>query len=125
MKLDHAGGHQIARNNKFRHSDGKLEPARPSATGINVQHPVALLNRRFMGMSGNDCLDAGRHGIDVDSIEIVDHVNANLFDLQKLGFPDVLRPGIYVVVATDGRYGAKAESSSRISDGPMSPPWMM
>jgi hypothetical protein len=50
---------------------GNLETPPARASGIQVEHTAERINSRYMGMTGNHDVDAQRHGINPQGLEIV------------------------------------------------------
>src|SRR5882757_9420028 len=64
------------------HRHRQAEPPRPRAAGIEIEHPVLGLDPGLVGMPGNDRAKAGRAGIAVQRIEIVQDVETAILDLN-------------------------------------------
>ena len=60
------------------HANGQLEASRAGATGVEVEHAIALFLQRLVGMPGDHHVDAGGLGIDGQLLEIVQYIKACL-----------------------------------------------
>ena len=65
----------VGRDFKGRERDGQLEAPRARAAGIEVQDAVDPLDLRYVGMAGNDYVDAGP-SIDVERLQVVQNVDS-------------------------------------------------
>ena len=81
--------------------DRQLEAARTCATGIEEKHAVPPLEARFVRVPGNHHLHAERRRIDAKLAEIVNHIDADRAESERLGFGQRLGPSPGIVVAAD------------------------
>jgi hypothetical protein len=118
-ELDRASGDFTAGDDEFTDRNGKLEATRAGAARIDEQHAIALFHERPVRMTGNDHLDAGAAWLDVELIEVMDHVKEHRFELDQLRFTKPICPSASVVVAFDGHYrreGAQPPKDVRVCD---------
>src|SRR6478752_1180379 len=73
--------------------DGQLESPRTGASGVDVEHPVAPLDRRAMRMTGDDDLHARGTGFEIDLGEVVDRVDQDVAEAKELALAQARGPG--------------------------------
>lgn len=98
IELHQSSPHGLADNHELCHSDRQLEPSRTRAAGIDVNHSVTLLDRRFVRMPRHDRAKSGRNRIEVQLGNIVQDEDEGLSDLQHLGLRYSSSPRAMIVV---------------------------
>jgi hypothetical protein len=104
---------------QFGGRDGQAESARAGASRVDVQHPVALLDRGPVRVAGDDDLHARGDGLEVDLGKVVDHVDEDPAEAKELAFAQAGGPGAAIVVAAHGRDrgdGAKGLQHRGVAD---------
>src|SRR5580704_8881333 len=94
----------IARQLQRRQRNGQTEAARPCAPRIEVEHAADDLDLRAMRMTRDDDIDAGRHGVEVERLAVVQHVDRAAAQLHERRLRIRDRPLALVDVAPDRRH---------------------
>jgi hypothetical protein len=80
---------------------GESESERAGAAGVDVPDSGAKLLRRCVAVAADDSPNAGGRGIEVELIDVVEHVEDGVLDFDDLGFWQALCPGVFVGIAAD------------------------
>lgn len=86
------------------HGDGQLEASWPGTAGVYKENAMLLLNRRAVRMAGDDSGKAGGTRVEVELVQVVQHVQPPTAYLDRGGGRDFGGAGESVVVAAYGRY---------------------
>src|SRR6202042_1456911 len=77
----------------------QIESSGPGAAGIEIENSVSGLDLGLVGMPGNDRAKAGRRGIKVQRVEVMQDVEQAILDLDYFGFGQFHRPCAVVDIA--------------------------
>jgi hypothetical protein len=103
-------------------SDGyrQLKPARTAGAGIEVEHAFFRVVIRHVGVAVEDGGEFGCSGIEMESFEIVQHVEVEarvrrIFDEDDFSFRELGAGAVLVDVAADG--GDRSDFGELVEDG--------
>src|SRR5688500_9111939 len=99
LKLDYFGSYRVAHNLQFPYGDLELEPQRAGATGLDIKHPVTVLDRRSVRVPRYNDPESGCHRIYIQLRQVVKNVNEDIADLENFRFRNIFRPAPLVVIA--------------------------
>ena len=83
----------------------QLESPRPGAAGIEIEHSVARLVLGNVTVAAYDNRESGGFGLEIQLRQIVQHVDGNTAQFERLGFRQLARPRTFVYIATHGSDG--------------------
>jgi len=89
-------------------ADGEVEAAGASAAGVEVEDALEVLNGRLVGVTVDDCGDAGCAGTEVEVLAGVEYVDQASGQLDGLGFGEEGAEAVGIDVAADGGDGGDA-----------------
>jgi hypothetical protein len=84
-----------------RHRDGQVEPPWPSASGIEIEHPVNRLDSGPMRVTANDDVDPARDWIELQRFDVVQDVDAAPAEGYHPGLRIMFRPVAGIDVPSD------------------------
>lgn len=93
-------------NIQTRDGHGEPEAPRAGAARVYVQHAVLFPDVGLVGVSGDNDLQSRLDGIDVQLLQVVQHMYGNTACIQRQLRRNRPRPGVAVVVASDGVDGS-------------------
>ena len=102
-----------------RERDRQFESPGPCASGIHEKHYAYGIHSRSVGVPGDDDVDTGSGGIDVQRSEVMKHVEGPLGEQHALGLGVRASPIARIDIASDRRDRRNAAGSQTISGPPM------
>jgi len=106
-EFDRATGNLASRDDELGHRDGKLEPTRTGASRVDEKNAIAFGHGRLVRVAEDDGPDSGPAGLDVQLLDVVDHIDEDLLEADQLGLAQTAGPRALVVVASDGCHGCE------------------
>jgi len=90
--------------------DGQVEAAGAAGTGVEVEDAAFVGDAGYVGVAVKDGCESPGHGIEVEGLEVVEHVDVAGsmlwdFDGDDFGFGEFGAGAFAVDVAADGGYG--------------------
>lgn len=90
-------------NDEPSQSNRQFESSRTGAAGVEVQDTVARLLLRSVSVAGDHDVESGGLGLQIEALEIVQHVNGNAAQLHRFCLGQRQRPRVPVHVAANRR----------------------
>src|SRR5579864_846831 len=79
-----------------------MKPTRSSTARIQVQHASIETLLNLMGVAADDCVEAGGLRIEIEILEVVEHIETEARSLDNCGQRKFPRPGLRVHIAPHG-----------------------
>jgi len=101
IKVVNEGPHPACAQLKSGQSDGQLKTPRPSASRVEIHHPINGLDPWLMRVSRNDYVNSTRTRIELQFLQVVQNVDGASAEPYYLRVGKVLRPVAGIDVPSD------------------------
>jgi hypothetical protein len=92
-------------HNKLTHAHWQFESPRPRAARIQVKHSIAHLLFGNVTVAADHNRESSRFGLEVQLLQIMQHIDGNTAQLNHLSFRQLATPGRFIDVSTHGGDG--------------------